>query len=331
MRRAVLLQVATCTVLAVFNGMAAATDVSVDFNDPSGGWTYAYTGDAAAAGNGSDFDALDGTWSHDNDSDTWDGSAVGVALPAMPGGVSGGLVDGDTTYARIQDVGDTRNNPGGYDFGGEDNKCKLAFGHDVSNEGTVNTNILDAGVTLSFRAKIATGGTLDNAWARFSGDTGSWPSGGHGYPIFSNGRGMFTLTEMECDADIAPDRSTGKYWDQYGTVATTNGRIGFSLAMTTDESGYPAAGLYMNSLDSNIISEDVDPGETNEAGNPVTTNYVPISNAELANWHEFWITIVKDNSVGTHEVNVYMDGDTEPVGTFDVTAGWDSSMLNQDY
>ena len=44
---------------------------------PTGGWTYQYTGEAAAAGTGG-FTALDGTWSHDNGSDQWDASTIGV-------------------------------------------------------------------------------------------------------------------------------------------------------------------------------------------------------------------------------------------------------------
>ena len=50
----------------------------------------------------SGFTSLDGTWSHDNGGDAWDGSAIG---DGSPGGVS--VIDG---YLRIQDPGDPRDN-----------------------------------------------------------------------------------------------------------------------------------------------------------------------------------------------------------------------------
>jgi len=49
--------------------------------EPPGGWinTYTYTSDAAAAGPG--YNALDGTWSHENGSDQWDETAIGDGNP----------------------------------------------------------------------------------------------------------------------------------------------------------------------------------------------------------------------------------------------------------
>jgi len=74
----------------------------VDYGDPDGGWTYIYTGDAAAPG--ADYTALDGTWNHDNGSDQWDESEIGTG---MPGGVSV-LTENGVTFTRIQDTGDPR-------------------------------------------------------------------------------------------------------------------------------------------------------------------------------------------------------------------------------
>jgi hypothetical protein len=53
------------------------------YQSPTGGWTYTYSGTATASGSGGSdaFDALDGTWSHDNGSDQWDGSAIGAGRP----------------------------------------------------------------------------------------------------------------------------------------------------------------------------------------------------------------------------------------------------------
>lgn len=276
---------------------AHAVNVSVDFADPAGGWTYAYTGDAAAAGSGG-FTALDGTWSHDNGSDNWDGSAIGAP---NPGGVTAALVDGSSSYARLQDPGDLRGNAPLPDV-----NRKIFFGHDLSSEGDA---VLDNGITISFRAKIATGGVLDNAYARNAGNPAGtpWPVGGDGYSISSNGRGMFGVNQKTTTGEGIP------------------GRISFSLANSADLGG-SGSGLIMNDLDGNVISEAVDPGEG--AG---SSNLLSISDSDLTNWHEFWITIEEDlSNTGTHKVNVYRDGLLSP-STFLVTAGYDSSVSNQDY
>ncbi|MCA9230821.1 MAG: hypothetical protein KDA57_09220 [Planctomycetales bacterium] len=312
--------VALASLAGLTAGTASAVNVSVDFSDPAGGWTYAYTGDASAAGSGG-FTALDGTWNHDNGSDAWDGSAIGSG---GPGGVTSALIDGSASYARIQDPGDTRGN--GFSSPSDPNR-KLFFGHDISADGD---SLLDDGITISFRTKISTGSTLDPVYTRNAGGvTTPWPAGGNGYTNFSNGRGMFGVNEQS-SSQAAGD----------GTATYASGflpaRIGFSLATSADlaaDVGQPdplgaGNGAFMlNDLDSNVVSEAVDLLEG--AGGP---NYVVITDAELANWHEFWITIQADASnVGTHLVTLYMDGNTTPVGAFKTTAGYDSSPGEQDF
>jgi hypothetical protein len=49
-------------------------------------------------------------------------------------------------------------------------------------------------------------------------------------------------------------------------------------------------------------------------------NMVEISDQELNDWHEFWVTIKNTSGSGSHEVNVYLDGSLTPE-TFFVTQG----------
>ena len=56
----------TAFVLSVTSVVALAGPT---YLPPVGGWTYIYAGDSATAGTGTGYDALDGTWSHDNGMD----------------------------------------------------------------------------------------------------------------------------------------------------------------------------------------------------------------------------------------------------------------------
>jgi hypothetical protein len=70
------------------------------------------------------------------------------------------------------------------------------------------------------------------------------------------------------------------------------------------------AGLLMNSLNGTSITSDVDTGEGAENRLALTPT----------DWQDVWVTIQAGGS-GTHLVTVYLNGDTTPAGTFDVTAG----------
>ena len=256
-------------------GMAVAAPV---YMAPAGGWTYTYSGDSAAAGSGSGFDALDGTWSHDAGTDEWDGTGIGSG---RPGGVSA-LTDGTTGHVRLQETGDPR------DYGLLDpgSNRKLYFGHDISGEGASNS-ILDDGVTLSFRARIATGSPLDDAHPDGGGGLTPWPVGGDGYVTHDGGKGNF------------------------GIKQANGGLISFSLATTSDLTGVSTGGLIMNNLNGAVITNDVDEGD------PGTRNLFTL--IDPTKWHEFWITIAAGGT-GTHVVNIYADGSLIPT-SFDVTAG----------
>ena len=80
------------------------------YQDPDGGWDYGYEGGLAAyAPDGEGFASLDGTWSHDNGSDQWDGSAIGGEFGDgnRPGGAMI-IEEANVNYLRIQDTGDPR-------------------------------------------------------------------------------------------------------------------------------------------------------------------------------------------------------------------------------
>ncbi|HOW71332.1 MAG TPA: hypothetical protein PKY77_12080 [Phycisphaerae bacterium] len=284
--------------LQLLAASTAQAQVSQLFVDP--GWTYAFQGDAAAS---PDSAALDGTWDHNNGSDSWDLGPIGGSAPA--GGVNA-LTEGALTFIRIQDPGDPRDYTAAQGGTGQSDPSnrKVYFGHNIGTEGAPDT-ILDDGVTLSFRARLATAATgpIDALLADGQGAAGPqpWPVGGDGNIIHDNGKGHFSIKQ--------------------------NGRSGmlisFSLALSTDHTALAGnRGLLMNNLNGTGRSDTVDTGE---AG---TIQLLPID--DLAQWHEFWITIVGDISGGgTHRVDVYVDGITAAT-TFHVTAGTGSDY-SQNY
>jgi hypothetical protein len=261
----------------------------VDFGDPDGGWTYIYTGDAAAPG--ADYTALDGTWTHDNGSDSWDESEIGSGLP---GGVNA-LSEEGVNFVRLQETGDPR------DFGATDpSNRKIYFGHSLTDELTpdVADTILNNGVTISFRARLSTTPPLDDVNPDGGGATSPWPAGGDGYVVHDGGKGSFGI----CQAN-----------------PTTT--ISFCLALASDDDELETNGLVMNKLNGTSPSGDVDI----QGDEPGTVNILPID--DLTIWHEFWINIEADTSgQGTHVVTIYIDGDASASSTFYVTAGSSSDL-----
>src|SRR5216117_3279447 len=98
--------------------LAATLEVraGVAYSDPPGGWTYIYNGDQLmVADDASGFASMDGTWSHNNGSDQWDGSVIGGAFTTggvfgrdnAPGGANL-ITENGVSYLRMQDTGDPR-------------------------------------------------------------------------------------------------------------------------------------------------------------------------------------------------------------------------------
>lgn len=268
-------------------GMNAQTT----FQPPEGGWDYAYEGDAAAyAPNG--FASLDGTWSHDNSSDEWDGSAIGGEFgdDNRPGGAMT-ITKGDINYLRIQDTGDPRD----YGFSDPSNR-KIYFGHNLAEHGASET-VLDDGVTLHFRARVPTEGPLDPLHPDGQEQNGaqSYPDGGDGYVTSNGGKGNFVIKQQ------------------------SGGAIAFSLTTASDTpEGNPNQfvthfdGLSMNEFAGNEISGDVNFGQGDGK------NVIPLDPTQ---WHEFWIVIQRDeDNVGTHVASIYIDGNAAPQ-VFKMTAG----------
>src|SRR5213080_1204207 len=77
---------------------------------PAGGWNYIYNGDVATNGAAA-FTSLDGTWEHNNGSDSWDfGAPIGGTISSAnkPGGImtitnAGHASEANVTYVRFQD------------------------------------------------------------------------------------------------------------------------------------------------------------------------------------------------------------------------------------
>jgi len=275
---------------------------------PSGGWTYIYNGDQRIVGDDTSFSWLDGTWSHDNNSDAFDGSELGGTFGDgnRPGGVSLLSQDGDT-FIRLQDTGDPRD----YGYSGDPSNRKVYFGHDVAGDSTAPNvdTLLDDGVTITFRARIPTaakassGGQflIDPLHRSHSGGAGfgDYPDDGDGYVTWDSGKGNFVI------------RQGGD-----GTADHPGGALAFSFTQTTDivNGGSPAnfAGLTMNEKNGNVPSGDVDFGEG------TATNLVAF---DPTDWHEVYIVIHKDPAnIATHEVFIFSDGDLTPL-VFKLTAG----------
>jgi hypothetical protein len=265
-----------------------------------------YDGDQRVVGDDSTFSWLDGTWSHENNSDAFDGSEIGGTLGDgnRPGGASLLTQDGDT-FLRMQDTGDPRD----HGYSGDPSNRKVYFGHDTLVEAPDNADIMmDTGMTLTFRARIPTeakasvGGDflIDQLHPDGQGGAGPqpYPAEGDGYVTWNEGKGNFVI------------RQAGDGGDHLA------GALAFSLTLPDDRVGTgPTAdfkGLSMNEKNGNIPTGDVDFGEG------TATNLVAL---DPTDWHEFYMVIRTDPAnIATHEVFIFVDGDLTPQ-VFKITAG----------
>lgn len=285
----------TTFLLFICLSMATFTVLSqVNYTAPDGGWTYKYDpakGDALAKGDDS---AIDGTFNHDNGSDSWDGSGIGEAGKA-PGGLS--ILDSDGIgFIRVQDAG----NPQDKGFSDPSNR-KLCMTHDLTQDLNVSaaSTIIDDGVTIAFRIKLP----KDGCDSLTSGVV--YPATGDGFIHGYGGKGLITLTQAG------------------GDVVKV---IGFSLA-TSGDKGHDDSGLltdakdglHMNKKNGTIPIADVSyAGQESEASAFGELNLLECDPLE---WHEFWITIEPNTSGGgTDLVKIYLDGSTTSQD-FHLTAG----------
>ena len=244
----------------------------------------------------------------------WDPSKP-VLPPPAPGGV-GTYTESGTTYPRIQDPGDPLtygwlekgNQVGSGKPLQEGSNKRIEFKHEMSRDPLFSDrqDIIDFGVTLSFRARIATAahGPLDSAFPEDGSGPTPWPTDGLGYRLSGNGRAMVFV--QQTSPTFGPSR------------------VGFGLLNTNAiaASGVPTSttGLVMN-------NKAIGPGNPGQVDTNTTDatrlNIVQLSNTELTDWHEFWITIKALPSAvngNTHEVKVYRDGSLIPE-TFQLVLG----------
>ncbi|MBN2507691.1 MAG: tandem-95 repeat protein [Verrucomicrobia bacterium] len=260
-----------------------SAQAGIAYLEPAGGWQYVYTGDqASGAARRQNQPALDGTWRHENGSDEWNGDVRGAAN-SPPGGVEANSADG-VNYLTIEDAVTSTS--------GSLNNRKVYFTHSLTQEGIADLNLLDAGVTLSFRARLT-------------------PSDGkeeialpNGYGIFSGGKGQFGVRQ-----------------------SSPSSIVSFSLVRDTEDGDssntllFPHAGLTMNGNvgDAPDSSGTINAGANSRTSAALNPNTLAV---DPTGWHEFWITIQANDATagnGTHTVNVYVDGSTTPQ-TFNVTA-----------
>ena len=275
----------------------------VAYSDPPGGWTYIYNGDQLiVADDASGFASLDGTWSHNNGSDQWDGSTIGGMFSTGSGfGVDNGpgganlITENGISYLRMQDTGDPR------DYGYPDpSNRKVYFGHDVEADGG-GPDVIDTGITLTFRARIPTPSNTTSPLDPLHRDgqqaagVQPYPPEGDGYVTSDAGKGNFVVKQR------------------------TGGAVAFSLTQTNDTTGGNPngaranfAGLTMNEFTGNQNSDFVNFGQGSG------TNVIPFDPTQ---WHEFWIVLRKDPAnIGTHQGFIYRDGSLTPI-VFRITAG----------
>ncbi len=289
---------------------AASSHAQPAFPPPPGGWTYIYNGDQLLVGAaGSGYANLDGTWTHDNGSDEWDGSQIGGVFDATnrPGGASLGTNAG-VTYLRMQDVGDPRDfNYTTNNFNDPGSNRKVYLGHSITTDTPAKApTIMRTGVTLTFRARIPTlakaGGPLDPQMRDGQGGLGflPYPVGGDGYVTSDGGKGNFVIREGGNGVDVPA------------------AAIAFSLTQTNDTTGGALtpvagfAGLTFNEFSGNVPSANVNFGQGSK------TNVVAF---DPTDWHELYIVIRDDPAdIGSHEAFIFRDGILIPA-VFKITGG----------
>jgi hypothetical protein len=257
---------------------------------------------------------LDGTWTHSNASDSFDGSEIGGALSNdggygvknAPGGAS--LVTAnDVTFLRLQDPG----RPDRFGYTDPSNR-KVYFGHNIGSDmdPPKALTIMRSGVTLTFRARIPTlakaGPPLDELYRDLTPYTvRPYPENGDGYVTSDGGKGNFVIREGGNGADV-PAAAIAFSFTQ--TNDTTGGAL-------TPVAGF--AGLTFNEFNGNTPSGNVNFGQGSK------TNVVAFDPTE---WHELYIVIRDDPAdIGTHEAFIFLDGNLRPV-VYKITGGTGADM-----
>jgi hypothetical protein len=250
---------------------------------PEGGWDYVYQANDGEDIDG-EFDAslggsLDGTWTHNNGSDVWDGSGPGDELRpdgvtrAAPGGAGIVIIPdaaeggGDAEVLSIVDTGD----PGSRGFPDPNNR-KMWFCHDVSQDG------IDGGMSLR--------------------------------------NGMTFIVRSRNHPDVNPAAPGWQLPD--GGVDNDAGQ-GAAPGYTLRDGGKGGHGFYDTALDRNFsftpfgVKGYQFPPQVGEGLPPA--NFLDVG--DNAVFHSFWITVEDPESDDRYTVSVYVDGDSSPARVFE--------------
>ncbi|MGC8830009.1 MAG: PA14 domain-containing protein, partial [Verrucomicrobiia bacterium] len=282
--------------IAVITMFLAATvaQAGIAYQNPPGGWRYIFQGGNNGTGNAGTT-ALDGTWSYTTGgSSSWGGDSRGPGVGAV-GGISKSnyVISGISwDYITMEDASILTS--------GDGNNRRLGFSHPTATNGlsaAAAANLL-TNVTITFRARLTppTDPFLELPYLREA------PNGA--FNAF-DGKGMFSVRQ-----------------------SSPSSIISFSLARSAEDrndtdvgaqTSYPGWGLVMNNRNGTSPSASVDPGEGG------TLVYHP---CDPRAWNEFWIIITADTSGGgTHKVEVYMNGSTNPT-VYHITAGTGNDIYN---
>ena len=300
---------------------------------PSDGWAYTFEG-ANAEDSPDPFSALDGTWDHNNGSDQWDGTGIG---DGNPGGVSA-LTEGGTTFVRVQDPGD----PSDYGFDDPGSNRKVYLTHNLIDDltedpGNLNS-IVDDGVTLYFRTRVATAATgpIDDWHPDGGGGIEDWPEDGRGYFQHDSGKSLIAIKQTDgANVAFGLDYADAAFHPDLAPDDSPQGLILQNLLFGDTLAGDGGIfGLTDNSQDSDPDNFNFD-FTANELGQMVAVD-------DITSWQEFWITIEAGNIAtnpdfpddldGTHKVTVYSGtaGDPLVAEEFFVTAAQGSDYVDDE-
>jgi len=285
-------------VLLIFTTFLSAQEITPNYDAPTGGWDWKFDGDNGTR-------TTDTTVFNDQFYDTkgvWDGNVIGEGAP---GGVS--MLVEEETFLRIQDAGARWDGVGWFGFPDPSNRkfhfrrfMKDDFGGD---EAQVENFLDNEGITLHWRVRVPANvsDVVDSIYVEHTLETRPWPNEPDGVLPDSECKGMLTVYQ-----------------------GNPNYRFGFNLFSQID-SGYSTPtdflganelqGLLTNNFEADTVSEDVDFSdlvEIYETGGDWQSaiSYIPL---DISEWHEFWITIKPSDGPGTHTMNFYIDGNTEPI------------------
>ncbi len=252
--------------------------------EPPGGWGYVYEANEDQDRDGEFLldgeDSLDGTWTHSNGSDEWDGSGPGdefrpdETTPAAPGGagivfVAGAAEDGgDAEVLSMVDTGDPRSRG----FSDPSNR-KMWFCHDTLFDPVDDlTGVLGRGFTMIVRSRLHPDVDPDTpGWQLPDGgvDNDAGQGAAPGYTLRDGGKGGHGFYDAGLDRNFS---------------FTPFGATGYQ---------FPPQ-----------VAEGVRP-----------TNILDVGDNTV--FHSFWVTVIDDDENDRYDVTVWIDGAEEPAVVFE--------------